>query len=92
MKKIIGILGVAVIAAAMFFSANNVSGSSSDIGLASLMNMNVAHADSEGGTTCTVTTNCYNWGGTNVGTVSCTGAKCSRDTTSVTCDGKKTSC
>jgi len=47
MKKLIGILGVAVIAATMFFSANNVSGSSSDISLASLMSMNNANAQSE---------------------------------------------
>ena len=47
MKKIIGILGVAVIAVAMFFNANNANGSVSDISLASLMNMNVANAQSE---------------------------------------------
>jgi len=51
MKKIIGILGVAVIAATMFFSANNVNGSSSDTSLASLMSMNVASAQTESSTT-----------------------------------------
>ncbi|WP_417941934.1 hypothetical protein [Flavobacterium sp. RS13.1] len=45
MKKIIGILGVGVIAATMFFSANNLNGSSSDTSLASLINMNVANAE-----------------------------------------------
>lgn len=45
MKKIIGILGVAVIAATMFFSANNVNGSSSDASLASLVGMNSANAE-----------------------------------------------
>lgn len=90
MKKIIGVLGVAVIAATMFFNTNNVSGSSSDIGLASLMNMNVAYADGE--YSCTATTTCYNILGSVTGSVSCTGAKCSRTVTSVTCDGKKTNC
>jgi hypothetical protein len=47
MKKIIGILCVAVIAVAMFFSANGVNGSSSNTGLASLMTMNTANAQSE---------------------------------------------
>ena len=45
MKKIIGILGIAVIAAAMFFSTNNVNGSSSDTSLASLMSLNSANAE-----------------------------------------------
>jgi hypothetical protein len=45
MKKIIGILGVAVIAATMFFSANNLTGSSSDASLASLVGMNSANAE-----------------------------------------------
>lgn len=46
MKKIIGILGVGVIATTMFFTANNVNGSSSaDTSLTSLLNMNVANAE-----------------------------------------------
>lgn len=45
MKKIIGILGVAVIAATMFFSVNNLTGSSSDVSLASLIGMNSANAE-----------------------------------------------
>jgi len=45
MKIIIGILGVAMIAATMFFSANNVNVSSSDASLASLMGMNTANAE-----------------------------------------------
>ena len=48
MKKIIGVLGVAVIAVAMFFSANAVSGNSTNTDLASLMTLNKAHADAEG--------------------------------------------
>jgi len=36
--------------------------------------------------TCTVTTQCIG------GSVSCTGAKCSRTSNSVTCDGQPTSC
>lgn len=46
MKKIIGILGVVIIAATMFFT-NNTNVTSSDTNLASLMNMNVAHAQTE---------------------------------------------
>lgn len=45
MKKIIGILGVAVIAAAMFFSANAVS-STNDTDLSSLIAIDVANAES----------------------------------------------
>lgn len=46
-EKIIGILGVAVIAATMFFNTNNASGSPSDISFAGLITM--ANAQSEGG-------------------------------------------
>jgi hypothetical protein len=92
MKKIIGVLGLAVIAATIFFSANNVSGSISDASLASLTSLNEAHADAETNTTCTVTTKCFGLTGYESGSVSCTGSKCTRTTTSVTCDGKKTSC
>jgi hypothetical protein len=53
MKKIIGSLGVVVIAAVMFFSANNLTESSSDISLAELITFNVENANSEGGSvTC----------------------------------------
>jgi hypothetical protein len=45
MKKIIGILGVAIIAVAMFFSANGVNTSSADTSLASLMTINAANAE-----------------------------------------------
>ena len=48
MKKIIGILGVAIITATMYFSTNAVSDSFTDTSLASLMSLNKAHADSEG--------------------------------------------
>ena len=53
MKKIIGILGVAVIAATMFYSANAVNVSKTDLNLASLVSMNTANAEVEGsGVTC----------------------------------------
>jgi hypothetical protein len=45
MKKLIGILGVAVIAMAMFFSTNSLNNSSGDLDLASLLNMNTANAE-----------------------------------------------
>lgn len=45
MKKLIGILGVAVIAATMFFSANSVSDNTTDASLASLITMNTANAE-----------------------------------------------
>ena len=48
MKKIIGILGVAMITATMYFSTNAVSDSFTDTSLASLISLNKAHADSEG--------------------------------------------
>jgi hypothetical protein len=44
MKKIIGILGVAVIATAMFFSANAVS-STNDTDLSSLIAIDAANAE-----------------------------------------------
>jgi len=43
MKKILGVLGVAVIAVAMFFSAN--ANTSSDLDLASLISLNSANAE-----------------------------------------------
>jgi hypothetical protein len=45
MKKIIGILGVAVIAVAMFFSSNAVNSSMGDLNLASLISLNNANAE-----------------------------------------------
>jgi hypothetical protein len=44
MKKIIGILGVMVIAVAMFFSTNTINSSNGDLNLANLVNMNPANA------------------------------------------------
>ncbi|MFA9189550.1 hypothetical protein [Flavobacterium magnesitis] len=51
MKKILGILGVAVIAATMFFSSNNMS-TTEDTSLAGLIALNAANAET------TVTTGC----------------------------------
>lgn len=45
MKKIIGFLGVAVIAATMFLNSNNVNNSSNDLKLASLLSINTANAE-----------------------------------------------
>lgn len=45
MKKILGILGVAVIVAAMFLNTNAVNGSSSDTSLANLLTLNSANAE-----------------------------------------------
>ena len=54
MEKIIGVLGVAVIAATMFFSANNVTGSDSDASLASIIATNSANAEPMASTECMV--------------------------------------
>lgn len=54
MKKIIGSLGVAVIAATMFF-CNNISEGTNEMDLASLVSLSSANA--EGGITCS--TYCY---------------------------------
>jgi hypothetical protein len=91
MKKIIGVLGVAVIAVAMFLTTNVVNKTSSDISLMSLVTINEANAEANA-TSCTVTTTCMNSIGDPNGSVSCTGAKCSRTWNSVTCDGSKTTC
>lgn len=48
MKKIIGILGVAVIAATMFFNTNNLCSSSPDLSLVNLIKMNTANAELDG--------------------------------------------
>ena len=45
MKKLIGIVGVMVIAMAMFFSINVLNGTNSDFDLASLIQMNTANAE-----------------------------------------------
>jgi hypothetical protein len=45
MKKIIGILGVAVIAATLFFSTDVVNSTNTDTTLGSLIVMNTANAD-----------------------------------------------
>jgi len=49
MKKLIGMVGVAVIAMAMFFSMNNnMDGFNSDADLASIMAINIANAEGSG--------------------------------------------
>ena len=45
-----GILGLAVIAVTMFLSTNNTNNSSSDLSLAGLMSVNLAHASCESNT------------------------------------------
>ncbi|WP_434035524.1 hypothetical protein [Formosa sp. 4Alg 33] len=47
MKKIIGFLGVAVIAMTMFFSTNTINSSTGDFDLASLININTANAEGD---------------------------------------------
>lgn len=49
MKKIIGVLCVAIFATMTFFSVNNLSGSNSDVSLANLININVANAEDGNG-------------------------------------------
>ena len=52
MKKIIGIIGIAVIAMAVFFNANTMNGSNGDLDLANLIAMNIANAENTGGNGC----------------------------------------
>ncbi|WP_269243377.1 hypothetical protein [Flavobacterium limnophilum] len=54
MKKILGILGVTVMAVTMFLSTNNTNGASSDVNLAGLFTFNSANAQTE----CDVKPNC----------------------------------
>ena len=89
MKKILGVLGVAVIAATMFFSANAVSGSTTDLNLASLISMNTANA--EGCDQCKVVTKIL---GINTTVFSCKtvqGESCSatHNGTTVSCSNAK---
>ena len=59
MKKLIGIIGVAVIAFAVFFNANTMNSSNNDFDLASILNMNTANAECYGTLDCvTATTSC----------------------------------
>ena len=87
MKKLIGIVGIAVIAMAMFFNTNALNSSNGDFDLASLLNMNSANAecthgdpecffkcDSTPNETCKFT---YQHAGVTV---------------TLTCDGKKIDC
>ena len=45
-----------------------------------------------GSNTCTVTSNCFNFAGTVMGSVSCTGTECTRGGGWVKCNGKTTKC
>ena len=56
MKKIIGILGVAVFSMAMFFNVNTLNSSAGDLDLASLISLNTANAEDGGG--CAMTQSC----------------------------------
>lgn len=64
MKKLIGILGIAVIAMTMFFSTNSINTSDGEVDLASLIAINTANAETvifgckNGGTYCGGHTNC----------------------------------
>ncbi|MDY7396718.1 hypothetical protein UMM65_15830 [Aureibaculum sp. 2210JD6-5] len=44
-KKIIGILGIAIIAMALFFSTNAINGSNGEFDLLGLVSMNTANAE-----------------------------------------------
>lgn len=58
MKKLIGIIGTAVIAMAMLFSANSINSSNGDLDLASLLSVNTANAE-EGCNDATCNYYCY---------------------------------
>lgn len=71
MKKILGILGVAMIAAAMFVNTN-ANNAGNNVDLAGLLSINTANAECVPGYTpewnngrCGLTGNCYWVGGTN---------------------------
>ena len=88
-----------LIAAAAFMVAlgygvatnSKISEWSSFVNLSALSSLS---AESETGAagSCTATTKCFNWAGVEVGSVSCSGNRCSRGTSSVTCDGVTTDC
>ena len=52
MKKTIGILGVAVMAIAMFFNTNITNNANGDFDLASIVNINTANAEDPECPTC----------------------------------------
>lgn len=49
MKKLIGILGIAVVASAMFLSTNAVNSSTEDTSISSLIALNTANAETAWG-------------------------------------------
>ena len=69
MKKIIGILGIIVIAMAMSFNANAIKSSGTDLNLATLIGINNANAEECNGGSCTYTT--YFNGQTHISCSSC---------------------
>jgi hypothetical protein len=76
MKKLIGILGVAVIAMAMFFNTNTMNGSNNSFDLASLLTISSANAECDncpgGSNICRVQVDCdgstEHWWGTTTNT------------------------
>ncbi len=64
MKKLIGFVGVAVIAMAIFFSTNTVNSANQDLDLANLLSINDANAEcdspkgSSANATCTASNRC----------------------------------
>lgn len=63
-----------------------------NFGLSTIAQLSLASGEGSG-YSCSASSDCYNWGGQKVGSVSCTGtSSCSRGSGWVKCDGKKTEC
>ncbi len=90
MKKLFLFLGCGIIATTMFLTNSKSGDNVNRMDLNSLIKVAVSSAESGGGYSCTVTSNCGT--GPNGGSVSCTGQTCSRGWQWVKCDGKKTTC
>ena len=91
MKKVI--FGIAIVFALGFSLNVDLLHEDSNLKNFSLFSLTtMAHADGESGYSCSVSTNCYNLWGALMGSVACTGTKCSRGSSWVKCDGKTTEC
>jgi len=92
--RFLSLISGIVLSAMITFNTYTTSNSATTntIELSSIMRLAFADGES-GGYSCTVTSNCFNWGGQIVGSVSCTGTEsCSRGYEWVKCDGIKTEC
>ena len=91
MKKIVGILGVALLAVTLSLNSNSINSTSVNFDIANLISINTANAKVLA-TTCSASATCF-YGSQAQGSVSCTGTNtCQSGFEYVICDGKRSEC